>query len=253
MLELEFQNFFQTCTWRTHYLLKSTFYFFFTNTFNKCFLIYILRILRIFHWKKLVKSFWAAKVSRSTLTSFNFYVPTFFHSFAPVRKASRVRDRQTPKFWINCTDFYAILLNSFRVTLLPSYDASEDLDLGSFRTWPEIIPSLHHVRFIPWDLIPPCLSDEFEILQGPARRYPILSLFPFMSFLPSVYYGESRSCNDVCHPLFLSLGTGEIRCSPLDLRNRSFRNKIPIRFTIALTTGVRLLDKATFLKDDVQC
>jgi len=119
-----------------------------------------------------------------------------------------VRDRQTPTFWINCMDFYAISLNSLCVTLLPSYDASEDLDLGSFRTWPEIIPSLHHVRFIPWDLIPPCLSYEFEILQGPARRYPVLSLFPFMSFLPSVYYGESRSCNDVCHPLFLSLGTG---------------------------------------------
>lgn len=73
--------------------------------------------------------------------------------------------------------------------LLARYDAL-DLDSGtSSRTWPEIIPSRYHVRFIPGDLVhrahpsffPPA-DSKMPVLRGScSRRYPILALLsPFI-------------------------------------------------------------------------
>lgn len=79
------------------------------------------------------------------------------------------------------------------------------------RTWPEIISSRYHVRFMPGNLVPSPplrLSRRFEnAYRGPVRKYPILASLFLLSIVPPLglsRYSESRSSNDVCHPLFLS-------------------------------------------------
>lgn len=81
--------------------------------------------------------------------------------------------------------------------LLSRYDVLDPDSRTSSRTWPEIIPSWYHVRFIPGDLVhralpsfPSPADSKMPVLQGScSRRYPILALLllsPFIyRFFPS--------------------------------------------------------------------